>query len=159
MPSDESPDGSSFGEPPAYATPRVLFAAVLCLVGAVAQGAVGAVDLGLGLVPGFTMLILAVLDFLFGVLLLGRFIEARDAMTDPSPRVRLYDARLEAGVYLVGALLVALTLAVDLALLGAGGGGPWHLAPPVPLAAAGALLWALWRGKRGRGKGRGPDVQ
>ena len=38
MPSDESPDGSSFGEPPAYATPRVLFAAVLCLVGAVAQG-------------------------------------------------------------------------------------------------------------------------
>ncbi len=136
-----------FGEPPAYTRTAVLGAALLSILGGLAHAVLGAIDLNARLWPAMLYLGLDAALFVFGILLLIRFVEARDAMTDPSPRVRMYD-RHERTTYLGGLAGALACLLAGLLWLGAVRWGPWHLLPgAVTVLTAWAYL-RLWRAKR-----------
>ena len=133
-----------FGEAPAYSSAAVARVAVLTIVSGLALFFVSIADLGLSLVSGLWPLGLGIVDFVFGVVLLVRWIEARDGMTDVVPRVRLYDAQHERGAYLVGLALSLLGAWIAVAWLTWPGVGPWHVLPlglSITAALAYLVLW------------------
>ncbi len=132
------------GDVPAYASRGALIAAVACIVGGLMQLALGVLDLNLGLLPGFATMGVAFLTFVTGLVLLIRWIEARDAMTDPTPRVRLYDTRHERHLYLAATILTLAATALNVSWRHVGGWGPLHLAPAALTLCASLAYLALW---------------
>lgn len=140
-------DLRSFGEPPAYTRGAVLGAALLAIGAALATGVLGALDLRPRLWPAMLYLGLASGLLVFGIMLLVRFVEARDALTDPLPRVRLYD-RHERAIYLTGLAGSLAGVLGGLLWLGAVSWGLWHLLPAAISLGAALLFGRLWREKR-----------
>ncbi|WP_027481816.1 hypothetical protein [Deinococcus pimensis] len=132
------------GDVPAYASRGALAGAVLCIVGGLMQLALGVLDLNLGLLPGFATMGVAFLTFVTGLVLLIRWIEARDAMTDPSPRVRLYDTRHERHLYLAATVVTLAAATLNVQWRDVGGWGPFHLAPAALTLLAALVYLALW---------------
>ena len=133
-----------FGEPPAYTRAAVLGAALLSIFGGLAHGVLGALDLNARLWPAMLYLGLDAALFVFGILLLIRYLEARDAMTDPAPRVRLYD-RHERRTYLGGLAGALACLLAGLLWLGAVRWGLWHLLPGAVTVLTAWVYLGLWR--------------
>lgn len=132
-----------FGEPPAYTTRAVLVAALLCMLGGLANTFVSVLDMGRAFVPGVLSVALAFGLFLFGLVLLIRFVEARDAMSDPLPRLRQYD-RHEGAAYLIGLGATLLTSMVAASWSAAPGPAAWHFLPAAITAAAALVFLGLW---------------
>ncbi|GAA5514750.1 hypothetical protein Dcar01_03510 [Deinococcus carri] len=104
------------GAPPTYSTPAMLGLALLALVTALWHFTLGALDYtGAGRYPGLALMLLAGLLLVYGVLALIRYIEARDAMTDPYPRTPMYDTPHQGRVPRVGVGLAGLLVVADAA--------------------------------------------
>lgn len=139
------------GAPPNYSTPTTLGLALLALMTSLLHFALGALDYAnVGRYEGLCLLLLAGFTLVYGVLTLIRYVEARDAMTDPHPRNPMYDTPHESRVPLIGVLLAAGLAVADLAFLAAGQSFPGHLAGVV-LAAL--LAWQGWSIRPERGEG------
>ncbi|WP_194165290.1 hypothetical protein [Deinococcus terrestris] len=117
------------GAPPAYSTPATLGLALLAIVTSLWHFTLGALDYaGTGRYPGLALLLISGLLLVYGVLLLIRYAEARDAMNDPQPRAAMYATPHESRVPLVGVGLAGLLVLADAAFALTGQLLPWHLA-------------------------------
>ncbi len=134
---------SEFGEAPAYTSAPLLGAAVLGVLGGLGQAIISIFDMSASLLPGVFEVGASFIAFLFCLVLVIRYIEARDAMGDPLPRVRQYDTKHERAAYGVGALVALLVALVGLPWQG--GAGLWHLLPGSLALVSAALFWRLWR--------------
>ena len=116
------------GAPPTYSTPATLGLALLAILTSLWHFALGALDYaGTGRYPGLTLLLLAGLLLVYGVLTLIRYAEARDAMGDPQPRAAMYATPHESRVPLVGVGLAGLLVLADVTFAFAGQLPLWHL--------------------------------
>ncbi|KEF33323.1 hypothetical protein RDMS_12440 [Deinococcus sp. RL] len=131
---------SPLGAPPTYSTSATLGLALLAVVAALWHFTLGALDyVGSGRYPGLALLLLSGLLLVYGVLILIRYAEARDAMGDPQPRSAMYETPHEGRVPLVGLGLAGLLVLGDLA---------FALSGELPLWHAGGLLLALLLGRQ-----------
>jgi hypothetical protein len=136
------PPGSTSGPPlgsaPSYSTRTTLGLALLTIAASLLHGVLGTLDYPASWLSGTGYLLLAGLLLVYGILLLIRYAEARDAMSDPLPRTPMYATRHERMNFLAGAGLHLLAAAVALT---------WALLGRVPVAhAVGILvsLYAVW---------------
>ena len=138
-----SPD-PAFGPAPSYSTPTTLGLALLTIAASLLHGAIGTLDYPASWLAGTGYLLLSGLLLVYGVLLLIRYAEARDAMSDPLPRTAMYATRHERMNFLVGAGLHLLAAAVALlwALLGR--------VPVVHAVGVAVSLYAVWLVVRSR---------
>lgn len=134
---------SEFGEAPAYTSAPLLGAAVLGVLGGLGQAIISVFDMSGALLPGVFEVAASFVAFLFCLVLVIRYVEARDAMGDPLPRVRQYDAKHERAAYLAGALVALLVALVGVPWQGEA--GLWHLLPGSLALLAALLFWRLWR--------------
>jgi hypothetical protein len=141
---DHENETATFGAPPAYASGTALVGAVLSIVAGLGQLVLGVLDLNLGWLPGFVTMGVAFLSFVTGLVLLIRWIEARDAMTDPTPRVRLYDSRHEGRLYFLALALSVVAAGLNVSWRNVGGWGPWHLVPAALCSWAALTYLSLW---------------
>lgn len=106
---------SPLGAPPNYSTPAMLGLALLSVVTSLLHFTLGALDYAsAGRYEGLVLILLAGLLLVYGVLTLIRYAEARDAMTDPHPRVAMYDTPHESRVPLAGVILSVSLVVADL---------------------------------------------
>lgn len=138
-----------FGEAPAYSTRAVFRASLACLAASLPQGALSVVALDVREVGAWALLILTIGLFLLGTLLLVRYFEARDGMTDLAPRTRLYDVRHERVAYLLGIALTSASALLDGWFAFAVRWGGWHLLPLALVAWSAALFVRLWTRRAG----------
>ncbi|MFC4455991.1 hypothetical protein [Deinococcus sonorensis] len=107
------------GSPPNYSTRRTLGFALLSMLAGVVHGSLGAADYPAARYLGLAYMLLAGLLLVYGIILLIRYLEALDAMTDPVPRAPMYRTPHERSGHVVGlglhvvAVAVALAWAVD----------------------------------------------
>ncbi|PYE48691.1 hypothetical protein [Deinococcus yavapaiensis] len=129
-----------FGEAPAYSTRAAFQASLACLAASLPQGALSVFALDVKGVGAWFLLIFTVGLFLLGTLLLVRYFEARDGMTDLAPRTRLYDVRHERVAYLLGIVVTSASVLLDAWFALTVRWGWWHLLP-LALAAWGTTLF------------------
>lgn len=104
------------GAPPTYSTPAMLGLSLLALLTSLWHFTLGAIDYAqAGRYQGLALILLAGWMLVYGVLTLIRYVEARDAMTDPHPRTPMYDTPHQSRVPLAGMVLAALLAAGDIA--------------------------------------------
>ncbi|WP_019586331.1 hypothetical protein [Deinococcus apachensis] len=116
------------GAPPMYSTPAMLGLALLSLVTALWHFTLGALDYAnAGRYEGLALILLAGWMLVYGVLTLIRYVEARDAMTDPHPRTPMYDTPHQSRVPLAGVSLAGLLVAGDIAFALAAQHSLWHV--------------------------------
>jgi hypothetical protein len=142
---------SSFGTAPSYSTRTTLSLALLTIVAALLHGALGAIDYPASWPAGVAYILLAGLLLVYGILLLIRYAEARDAMSDPLPRTPMYATKHERMNHLVGLGLHAAAALFALT---------WALLRHVPLAHAVAILmnlYAAWLVQRSRPEDSRPE--
>lgn len=130
---------ATLGDPPNYSTPRTLGLAVTSVLGALAHFTLGALDYEhVSRYLGLTVMLLAGLLLVYGVLTLIRYAEAITSMEDPHARTPMYDTPHERLTYRLGVGLNGLAAASALAWALGGELPVWHLA-------AGAVnLLAVW---------------
>ncbi|GAA5534925.1 hypothetical protein [Deinococcus aluminii] len=118
-----------FGTPPAYSTPATLGLALLALLTALWHFTLGALDYAnAGRYEGLALMLLAGLMLVYGILTLIRYVEARDAMTDPHPRTAMYATVHQRRVPLIGLGLAVLLCLADLAFAVSAQVPFWHVA-------------------------------
>ncbi|WP_424950782.1 hypothetical protein [Deinococcus sp.] len=145
--SDDPPFGPPLGTAPSYSTRTTLSLALLTILAALFHGGLGTYDYPASWPAGVAYILLAGLLLVYGILLLIRYAEAHDAMSDPLPRTPMYATRHERMNHLIG---------LGLHLLAVGIAFAWALAYRAPLAhGLGILisLYAVWlvrRSQRGR---------
>lgn len=133
----------AFGDPPNYSTPRTLGLALVSILGALATFVLGALDYSrIGRWWGLWELILSALLLVFGVLTTIRFVEAKDALSDPKPRSPMYSTPHEALAFRVGLLLNALALLLHLLWCARQELAVWH---GLTALANGWGAWLAWR--------------
>ena len=138
------PSESAFGAAPSYSTRTTLSLALLTIAASLLHGALGAVDYPASWPAGVAYILLSGLMLVYGILLLIRYAEAHDAMSDPLPRTPMYATRHERMNHLAGLGLHLLASAVALA---------WAVTRHAPLAHAAAIavsLYAAWLVQRSR---------
>ena len=138
------PPGPPFGTAPSYSTRTTLSLALLTIAASLLHGALGAIDYPASWPAGMGYILLSGLLLVFGVLLLIRYAEAQDAMSDPLPRTPMYATRHERMNVLVGLGLHLTAIAVALV---------WALLGHIPVAhavATGVSLWAALLVQRSR---------
>ena len=114
------------------------------------HGALGTYDYPLSWPAGVAYILLAGLLLVYGILLLIRYAEAHDAMSDPLPRTPMYATRHERMNHLIGLGLHAVAAAFALS---------WTLLRHAPVAhALGVLvsLYAIWLVQRTSWQRSGP---
>ena len=133
-----------FGLAPSYSTRTTLTLALLTMLASLLHGGLGALDYPASWPAGVAYLLLSGLLLVYGILLLIRYAEAHDAMSDPLPRTPMYATRHERMNHQVGLGLhaVAGVFALSWALL--------RHAPLAHVAAASLSLYAAWLVQRGR---------
>lgn len=124
-----------FGLAPSYSTRTTLALALLTIVASLVHGALGAVDYPVNWPGGTGYMLLSGLLLVYGILLLIRYAEAHDAMSDPLPRTPMYDTRHERMNHQVGLGLHLLAAAVALA---------WAVTRHAPVAHALAIMVSLY---------------
>lgn len=108
------------GAPPTYSTPATLVLALLALVTSLWHFTLGALDYArAGRYVGLGLILLAGLTLVYGVLMLIRYAEARDAMGDPHPRTPMYVTPHEGRVPMTGVGLGVGLLLADVAFAAA----------------------------------------
>ncbi|MGY2894322.1 hypothetical protein [Deinococcus sp. UYEF24] len=133
-----------FGLAPSYSTRTTLVLALLTIAASLFHGALGAVDYPASWPAGTGYILLSGLLLVYGILLLIRYAEAHDAMSDPLPRTPMYDTRHERMNHQVGLGLHLLAAAVALT---------WALTRHAPVAHALAIalsVYAAWLVQRSR---------
>ena len=138
---------SAFGTAPSYSTRTTLSLALLTIAASLLHGALGAVDYPASWSAGVAYMLLSGLMLVYGILLLIRYAEAHDAMSDPLPRTPMYATRHERMNHLAGLGLHLLASGVALA---------WAVTRHAPLAHAAAIavsLYAAWLVQRSRPRG------
>lgn len=123
------------GSAPSYSTRTTLSLALLTIAAALLHGALGTVDYPASWPAGVGYILLSGLMLVYGILLLIRYAEARDAMNDPLPRTAMYATRHERMTQLVGLGLHLLAAAVALS---------WALNRHAPAAHAVAIAVSLY---------------
>jgi len=130
-----SSDDLPLGTPPSYSTTTTLALALLTIAASLVHGALGTFDYPLSWPGGVVYILLAGLLLVYGVLLLIRYAEARDAMSDPLPRTAMYATRHERMNHLTGVGLHAAALLVACIWMALRHGSLVHLA---------GVLLSLW---------------
>ena len=134
---------NGFGEPPAYTTPVVFLTGVLTMIGGLAHALLSVPEMSAALVLGSLSVALSFLVFLYGLMLVIRYIEARDALGDTRPRTPQYD-RHERTTYLSGLVITLLITGVAAQWSHASETGTWHLLPAFITMSAALLFLRLW---------------
>lgn len=140
----EPSPGPPLGSAPSYSTRTTLSLALLTIVASLLHGGLGTTDYPSSWPAGVAYILLAGLLLVYGILLLIRYAEALDAMTDPLPRTPMYATRHERLNHLVGSglHLAAALFALIWIWLG-------HLAWGHGLAML-LSLYAVWLVRHGR---------
>ncbi|WP_425146403.1 hypothetical protein [Deinococcus sp.] len=97
-----SASDAEFGRAPSYSTATTLWLALVSLAASLLHGGLGATDYPLSRPWGLTYILLSGFALVYGILLLIRYAEARDAMSDPLPRTPMYDTAHERGNHVIG---------------------------------------------------------
>lgn len=135
---------SPLGAPPNYSTPAMLGLALLSLVTSLWHFTLGALDYAsAGRYEGLTLILLAGLLLVYGVLTLIRYAEARDAMSDPHPRAAMYDTPHESRVPQAGLILALAIALTDLAFALASQRSALHLVGVLLIALVARQAWRI----------------
>jgi hypothetical protein len=131
----QPPGSPLLGSAPSYSTRNTLVLALLTIAASLLHGALGATDYPASWPAGVGYILLSGLLLVYGILLLIRYAEAHDAMSDPLPRTPMYATRHERMTQLVGLGLHLLAAAVALT---------WALNRHAPVAHAVAITVSLY---------------
>ncbi|ULH14632.1 hypothetical protein MF271_11500 [Deinococcus sp. KNUC1210] len=112
------------------------------------HGGLGATDYPLTRAGGVAYILLSGLLLVYGVLLLIRYAEARDAMSDPLPRTAMYDTAHERGNFRAGVGLHGASVVFALVFAALHQVLVWHVLATV---LSGYAIWLLLRTRPPRG--------
>lgn len=116
------------GDPPSYSTWHTLGLGGMSIITAIATFWLGVFDYSeAGRWFGLAEMLLAALLLVYGILTSIRFLEARDALSDPKPRTPMYDTPHQKMTFWIGLLLYGGLLTQHLAWSFGGYLPRWHL--------------------------------
>ena len=133
---------ADFGRPPSYSTLTTLGLALLSVAASLLHGGLGATDYTLTRAGGVAYMLLSGLLLVYGILLLIRYAEARDAMSDPLPRTAMYDTAHERGNFRAGVGLHAASVAFAVVFAALHQVLVWHA---LAVLLSGYAVWLLIR--------------